>query len=177
MGLLDVEIVTATRVHRMPFGAELEADGKVRFRLWAPPHPEILIELDGETKAMQPVGEGWHELVSDRARTGTRYRFVLPDGQRVPDPASRYQPEDVHGPSQVVDPGAYVWRDAGWRGRPWEEAVVYELHIGAFTPEGTFHGAIGKLDHLVALGVTAIEIMPIGDFPGRRNWGYDGVLL
>ena len=160
----------------MPFGAELEADGKVRFRLWAPPHREILIELDGEARAMQPVGEGWHELVTDRARAGTRYRFVLPDGLRVPDPASRYQPEDVHGPSEVVDPGAYLWRDAGWRGRPWEQAVVYELHIGAFTPEGTFRSAIGKLDHLVALGVTTIEIMPIGDFPGRRNWGYDGVL-
>jgi malto-oligosyltrehalose trehalohydrolase len=160
----------------MPFGAELQADGKVRFRLWAPPHRQIQIELDGEARAMQPVPEGWHELVTDRARAGTRYRFVLPDGLRVPDPASRYQPEDVHGPSEVVDPGAYLWRDAGWRGRPWEEAVVYELHIGAFTPEGTFRAVIGKLDHLVALGVTAIEIMPIGDFPGRRNWGYDGVL-
>ena len=101
---------------------------------------------------------------------------MLPDGLRVPDPASRYQPEDVHGPSEVVDAAAYVWRDTGWRGRPWHEAVVYELHIGAFTPEGTFRGAIDKLDHLVALGVTAIEIMPIGDFPGGRNWGYDGVL-
>jgi malto-oligosyltrehalose trehalohydrolase/4-alpha-glucanotransferase len=174
--LLDVEIVTATRMHRMPFGAELQADGKVRFRLWAPPHREIEIELDGEARAMQPAGEGWHELVTDRARAGTRYRFVLPDGLRVPDPASRYQPEDVHGPSEVVDPGAYLWRDAGWRGRPWEEAVIYELHIGAFTPAGTFRAAIGRLDHLVALGVTTIEIMPIGDFPGRRNWGYDGVL-
>jgi malto-oligosyltrehalose trehalohydrolase len=171
-----VEIVTATRMHRMPFGAELEAGGKVRFRLWAPPHREILIELDGEARAMQPMGQGWHELVTDRAYAGMGYRFVLPDGLRVPDPASRYQPEDVHGPSEVVDPGAYLWRDAGWRGRSWEEAVIYELHIGAFTPEGTFRAAIGKLDHLVALGVTTIEIMPIGDFPGRRNWGYDGVL-
>ena len=177
LALLDKETVpAATRTHHMPFGAELQADGRVRFRLWAPPHREVQIELDGETVAMQPVGEGWHELVTDRARAGTRYRFVLPDGLRVPDPASRYQPEDVHGPSEVVDPTAYAWRDAGWSGRPWQEAVVYELHIGAFTPEGTFRAAIGKLDHLVALGVTAIEIMPIGDFPGRRNWGYDGVL-
>jgi len=174
--LLDVEIVTATRLHRMPFGAELQADGKVRFRLWAPPHRQIQVELDGEARAMRPVAEGWHELVTDRARAGTRYRFVLPDGLRVPDPASRYQPEDVHGPSEVVDPAAFLWRDAGWRGRPWEQAVVYELHIGAFTAEGIFRAAIGKLDHLVALGVTTIEIMPIGDFPGRRNWGYDGVL-
>ena len=126
----------------MPFGAELQADGRVRFRLWAPPHREVQIELDGKTVAMRPIGEGWHELLTDRARAGTRYRFVLPDGLRVPDPASRYQPEDVHGPSEVVDPAAYAWRDAGWTGRPWEEAVVYELHIGAFTPEGTFRAAI-----------------------------------
>jgi malto-oligosyltrehalose trehalohydrolase len=94
----------------------------------------------------------------------------------VPDPGSRYQPKDVHGPSEVVDPTDYAWTDTHWRGRPWEEAVVYELHIGAFTPAGTFQAAIGKFEHLVALGVTAIEIMPVGDFPGTRNWGYDGVL-
>jgi len=165
------------RRHAMPFGAELREEGTVRFRLWAPPHAEVRIELDGaEPVAMQPVGEGWHELVTDQARAGTRYRFVLPDGLRVPDPASRHQPEDVHGPSEVIDPAAHAWRDADWKGRPWEEAVVYELHIGAFTPEGTFRAAIGKLDHLAALGVTAIEIMPVSDFPGRRNWGYDGVL-
>ena len=94
----------------------------------------------------------------------------------MPDPASRFQPEDVHGPSEVIDPAAYRWPDESWRGRPWHEAVLYELHVGAFTPEGTFRAAIGRLDHLASLGVTAIEIMPVGDFPGRRNWGYDGVL-
>jgi malto-oligosyltrehalose trehalohydrolase len=161
----------------MPFGAELREDG-VCFRLWAPSHPAIGLELDGaaEPLPMRRDAEGWHELVTDRARAGTRYRFVLPDGLRVPDPASRHQPDDVHGPSEVVDPAAFAWTDAAWRGRPWEEAVVYELHIGAFTPEGTFRAAIGRLDHLVALGVTAIEIMPIAEFPGARNWGYDGVL-
>ena len=177
--LLDVGTPpAATRRHRMPFGAELQANGRVRFRLWAPPHPEVRLDLDDATMPMpmQPVGDGWHELVTDDARAGTRYRFVLPDGLKVPDPASRRQPEDVHGPSEVVDPAAYRWEDAGWRGRPWAAAVVYELHIGAFTPEGTFRAAAAKLDHLAALGVTAIEIMPIGDFPGRRNWGYDGVL-
>jgi malto-oligosyltrehalose trehalohydrolase/4-alpha-glucanotransferase len=164
------------RVHRMPFGADLQADGTVRYRLWAPPHREIQVELEGGMLAMERLDDGWHELVTGRARAGSRYRFVLPDGLRVPDPASRYQPEDVHGPSEVIDPAAYIWGDAGWNGSQWENAVVYELHIGAFTPEGTFRAAIGKLDHLVALGVTAVEIMPIGDFPGRRNWGYDGVL-
>jgi malto-oligosyltrehalose trehalohydrolase len=161
----------------MPFGAEVLADGGVRFRLWAPSHREVKVELGGEVVAMALVGEGWHELVTDRAHADTRYRFVLPEGLRVPDPASRYQPEDVHGPSVVVDPAAYIWHDAAWSGRPWEEAVVYELHIGAFTPEGTFRAAIDKLDHLAALGVTVIDVMPIGDFPGRRNWGYDGTLL
>jgi malto-oligosyltrehalose trehalohydrolase/4-alpha-glucanotransferase len=178
LGLLDVadEAVTRRR-HRMPFGAEILSDGRVRFRLWAPSHKEIGLELDGaEPVPMQPAGEGWHELVTDRARPGTRYRFVLPDGLRVPDPASRHQPEDVHGPSEVIDPAAHAWHDTGWRGRPWEEAVVYELHIGAFTPEGTFRAAIDRLDHLVSLGITAIQIMPVSDFPGRWNWGYDGVL-
>ena len=95
----------------------------------------------------------------------------------VPDPASRLQPEDVHGPSEVVDPAAYAWSDAGWQGRRWEEAVIYELHVGAFTPEGTFRAAIGKLDHLAALGVTAHRAHAgRPTFPGRRNWGYDGVL-
>ena len=182
LALLEKETTTLatpvqhTRAHHMPFGAEPRVDGTVRFRLWAPPHREVRIEIDGATLAMQPVGEGWHELVTNRARAGSKYCFVLPDGLRVPDPASRYQPEDVHGPSEVIDPGAYSWGDAAWNGRSWEEAVLYELHIGAFTPQGTFRAAIAKFDHLAALGVTAIEIMPIGDFPGRCNWGYDGVL-
>ena len=168
-------------VHRMPYGAEVRPDQSVRFRLWAPSHSAIGLSIDGddggdEPLAMQACGEGWHELVTDRAGAGSRYRFVLPDGSRVPDPASRHQPEDVHGPSEVIDPAAYAWRDAAWRGRPVEEAVIYELHVGAFTPAGTFRAAIDKLDHLVTLGVTAIEIMPVSDFPGRWNWGYDGVL-
>lgn len=111
------------RMHHIPQGAELRADGTVHFRLWAPPHATVAIEVDGgaETLPMQPIGEGWHELSTDRARTGSQYRFVLPDGLRVPDPSSRYQPEDVHGPSEVVDPQAYAWGDAGWNGRPWEQ--------------------------------------------------------
>ena len=164
--------------HRMPFGAEVLPDGSVRFRLWAPSHASVGLVLDGAEAplAMHAALEGWHELVTDRAGAGARYRFMLPDATCVPDPASRHQPEDVHGPSEVIDPSAYAWREGGWRGRPWEEAVLYELHVGAFTPAGTFGAAIDKLDHLVALGVTAIEIMPVSDFPGRWNWGYDGVL-
>ena len=160
----------------MPFGAEMQGDGSVRFRLWAPSHAAISMELGGRPIPMARMADGWHELVTREASAGTHYRFILPDGLRVPDPASRHQPEDVHGPSMVVDPTSHAWQDAAWRGRPWEEAVIYELHLGAFTPEGTFRAAIERLDHLVALGVTAIQIMPVAEFPGRRNWGYDGVM-
>ena len=166
------------RSHSMPFGAEPRLDGTVRFRLWAPSQNRVSLVLgECDLLPMTPLEGGWHELATERAEAGTLYRFELEDGKRVPDPASRHQPQDVHGPSQVVDPRAYQWSDAGWRGRPWHEAVIYELHIGAFTPEGTFRAAAGKLDHLVELGVTAIELMPVADFAGQRNWGYDGVLL
>jgi malto-oligosyltrehalose trehalohydrolase/4-alpha-glucanotransferase len=177
LGLLDaMEDVATRRAHHMPFGTEILPDERVRFRLWAPSHKEIGLELDSaDSVSMQPVGEGWHELVTDRARPGTRYRFILPDGLRVPDPASRHQPKDVHGPSEVIDPTAHAWCDTAWRGRPWAETVIYELHVGAFTAEGTFRGAIERLDYLVSLGITAIQIMPISAFPGRWNWGYDGV--
>lgn len=162
----------------MTFGAQFLEDGAVRFRVWAPDHEAIGLALDDASSALPlaACGEGWHELVTRAARAGSRYRFVLPDGCCVPDPASRHQPEDVHGPSEVIDPTAYPWRDGAWRGRPWHEAVLYELHIGTFTPEGTFRSAIARLDHLVTLGITALQIMPVADFPGRRNWGYDGVL-
>jgi malto-oligosyltrehalose trehalohydrolase len=163
----------------MPQGAELLAGGGVRFRLWAPECDEVRLALQGEPGAllaMTAAGEGWHELWVPDAGAGTRYQFVLPDGMRVPDPASRYQPDDVHGASEVIDPARYAWADGAWAGRPWHEAVVYELHVGAFTQAGTFRAAIERLDHLAALGVTAVEIMPVADFAGRWNWGYDGVL-
>jgi malto-oligosyltrehalose trehalohydrolase len=163
----------------MPFGAEFDAEGRIRFRLWAPKHARIDIELQNASTskaAMQSEPDGWHTLVTDRATAGTRYRFLLPDGMGVPDPASRYQPRDVHGPSEVIDPTTYQWCDHGWRGRPWHEAIIYELHVGSFTSRGTFSSTVPRLDHLVGLGVTAIELMPLGDFPGQRNWGYDGVL-
>ena len=164
------------RVHRMPFGAELLPDGRVRFRLWAPTQQAVRVSVEGASLQMQASEGGWHELVTEQAGAGARYQFELEDGLRVPDPASRHQPLDVHGPSEVVDPESYAWSDGAWRGRPWAEAVVYELHVGSFTAEGTFRAAIDALDHLVALGVTAIEMMPIADFTGGRNWGYDGVL-
>lgn len=165
------------RMHAMPFGASL-VPGGVHFRFWAPGAEAVRLHLlEGALLPMTAEADGWHHLVTDQARTGTRYAFRLPDGLDVPDPASRFQPADVHGPSEVIDPAAYPWRDGHWRGRPWHEAVIYELHVGTFTPEGTFAGAAAKLDHLADLGITAIEIMPVADFPGRRNWGYDGALL
>lgn len=171
-----------TQVHRMPFGAQLEDDG-VRFALWAPDSRRVglvLADAQGRERRLPMArrGEGgWAELTTDQAGPGTRYRFEIDDGLLVPDPASRMQADDVHGPSVVVDPGAYEWRDGGWRGRPWEEAVIYELHVGAFSPEGTFDGVRARLGELADLGVTVVELMPLADFPGRRNWGYDGALL
>jgi malto-oligosyltrehalose trehalohydrolase len=150
---------------------------ETRFRFWAPLHERVQLQIEGQdARAMTPVGDGWHESVVEGAGVGTRYSFVLPDGLTVPDPASRHQPEDVHGPSEVVDLEAYSWRHSDWKGRPVEDLVIYELHLGAFTPGGTFLAAIDKLDHLADLGVTAIQIMPISDFPGGYNWGYDGVM-
>ena len=165
--------------HHGPCGAEILEDGSVRFRVWAPAQSTVSVELDNLPSPipMQRLEEGWHELITRNATVGSLYRYRLMEGIAVPDPASRFQPHDVHGPSEVIDPKAYRWRDADWRGRPWEEAVVYELHVGVFTPDGTFRAAIERLDHLVKLGVTAVEIMPIADFPGSRNWGYDGVSL
>ncbi|MGH8562904.1 MAG: malto-oligosyltrehalose trehalohydrolase [Gammaproteobacteria bacterium] len=168
------------RRHRMPFGAEPLDDASVRFRLWAPAAHEVALCLEDTHPrtflTMRPMGSGWFEIVTPQAAPGNRYRYRI-DGQRcVPDPASRFNPDDVHGPSQIIDPETWCWQDEGWKGRDWDEAVLYELHVGCFSPQGTFAGVKERLDYLVELGVTALEIMPVADFPGRRNWGYDGVL-
>ncbi|MBV8652568.1 MAG: malto-oligosyltrehalose trehalohydrolase, partial [Alphaproteobacteria bacterium] len=165
------------RHHVLPFGAEPVAEG-VRFRLWAPSASAVRCAIEGAAPRELPMASesgGWFSLTTDAVRPGSRYRYIV-DGLAVPDPASRHQPGDVHGPSEVIDPSAYDWRDESWRGRAWEEIVLYELHSGTFTPSGDFAGIARRLDHLVRLGVTAIELMPVADFPGRRNWGYDGVL-
>ncbi|NIP73136.1 MAG: malto-oligosyltrehalose trehalohydrolase [Gammaproteobacteria bacterium] len=169
------------RRHTMPFGAEVEDDGSVHFRLWAPraERVQLLLDVGGRQRdvTMHPGAEGWFAVRVEDAEAGSLYRFCIDDRHPpVPDPASRFQPRDVHGPSQVVDPEAWSWRDGAWRGRPWEECVFYELHVGTFSPQGTFRGVEERLDELVELGVSAIELMPVSDFPGQRNWGYDGVL-
>ena len=167
------------RKHAMPFGAEPRDDGSVGFRLWAPKAQQVDVTLVCSTKDPLPMTRldgGWFELIAKDAGPGSRYQFQI-DGQlRVADPASRFQPSDAHGPSEVIDPTAFNWQDQDWHGRPWEEAVIYELHVGVFTPQGTFSAVEQRLDYLAQLGVTAIELMPVSDFPGTRNWGYDGVL-
>ncbi|MGA3087782.1 MAG: malto-oligosyltrehalose trehalohydrolase [Terriglobales bacterium] len=167
------------RRHDMPFGAQCLDQGGVRFRLWAPAARQVELSLGNANRpkhmALSSGGDGWFELATDAAGPGTQYRFRINGAQEVPDPASRFQPHDVHGPSEVIDPGAFCWRDPNWRGRRWEEAVLYELHVGTFTAGGTFAAALEKLDYLAELGITALELMPVADFPGERNWGYDGV--
>ena len=155
------------------FGPALDDTG-VTFRLWAPAARKAELLLD-RAIAMEKHGE-WFTARVAGAGAGTRYRFRIDGDIEIADPASHFQPEDVQGPSEVVD-HAYAWKCKDWTGRPWEEAVISEAHAGTFTREGTFRAIIGKLDHLAATGITALELMPLADFPGRWNWGYDGVLL
>jgi len=166
----------------MPFGAEVQEGGGVRFRLWAPQAECVHLQLEpfeGEKRLlpMEKSGHGWYHLRTDEACPGTLYRYQVNEELFVPDPASRYQPEDIHGPSEVVSAEGFPWDDGDWKGRPWEEAILYEMHVGTFTSEGTFAAAAARLDCLVDLGITAVELMPVADFPGGRNWGYDGALL
>jgi maltooligosyltrehalose trehalohydrolase len=160
--------------HEWQFGPRLEPDGGVTFRLWAPAARRVDI-VTTHALPMTKVGDGWFERMVPDAQAGTRYRFRIDGELDVPDPASGFQPDDVLGASEVID-HAFAWRASGWRGRPWAEAAILEIHIGAFTPEGTFRAAIERLDDVKAAGFTAIELMPVADFFGRWNWGYDGVL-
>jgi maltooligosyltrehalose trehalohydrolase len=152
----------------------LLTDRGVTFRLWAPAAREVDLVLE-RRMPMRKAGE-WFVLEVPQAGTGTCYRFRIDDDIEIPDPVSHFQPEDVHGPSEVID-HAYRWQCGDWKGRPWLNAVFLEAHVGTFTPDGTFRGMMERLDHLAATGITALELMPVSDFPGRWNWGYDGVLL
>ncbi len=163
------------------FGAWVE-DGGTRFRLWAPKADSIevlLIAEESEEKAyrLQSGDNGLFTNLLPEIELGARYKYRIDGKEIFPDPASRFQPEGVHGPSQVVDARQFSWSDDSWQGIPRDDLVIYELHVGTFTPEGTYQGIIEKLPYLVDLGVTAIELMPVADFPGNRNWGYDGVSL
>jgi maltooligosyltrehalose trehalohydrolase len=168
------------RSHAMLFGTRMLDDGRVNFRLWAPGADKVELCLQGnapETRLhMAAEDEGWYGITTELAGSGFYYQYLINGRDYVPDPASRYQPQDAGGPSQVIDPEAWPWQDLNWKGRPWESAVFYELHVGTFSPQGTFSGVTKYLDYLADLGITAIQLMPIADFSGRRNWGYDGVL-
>jgi malto-oligosyltrehalose trehalohydrolase len=160
----------------MPFGAAAQRDATA-FRLWAPGAAKVEVVVgDARRCPLDARGDGWHAATLDDVGAGARYAYRIDDRSTVPDPASRANPGGVHAASTVVDPLAYEWQDAAWRGRAWEEAVVYELHVGTFTPAGTFAGVVERLPYLAELGVTAVELMPVAAFPGARNWGYDGVL-
>ena len=155
-------------------------DGRVRFRLWAPGARKVDLSLDegkgvAQVLPMTRLEDNYYEVITGKARAGSLYRYRINGENEVPDPASRLNPQDVHGPSQVVDPTDFNWTDDGWHNRPWHEAVIYELHVGTFSPAGTFEGVIAEVDALAELGVTAVELMPVAQFPGSRNWGYDGV--
>lgn len=155
------------------FGATILPHGQVRFILWAPREPRVMLELcDSAVHAMHVRPGGFHELILD-CQPGTRYRYRFPDGRTMPDPASRCQDGGVHGFSCVVDPAGYSWNTEDWRGLLWTQTVIYEVHAGL---AGGFDGVRRKLPGLAQLGITAIELMPVAAFPGERNWGYDGVL-
>ncbi|KQT69940.1 MULTISPECIES: malto-oligosyltrehalose trehalohydrolase [unclassified Aureimonas] len=171
------------------WGPRITADG-AKFRLWAPTVASIELVTSGGAQAdsgegAEPVSvgslvqgeEGWWSLETNAIAIGQPYGFRIDGGIVVPDPAARAQVGDVHSLSVLVDPEAYRWRSADWKGRPWEETVFYELHTGTFTPEGTFEAIIEKLDYLKETGITAIELLPVAQFGGQRGWGYDGVLL
>jgi malto-oligosyltrehalose trehalohydrolase len=158
----------------LPAWGAIPTPAGTRFRLWAPGVETLDLVLPAGPRAMEAEGDGWWSLVADAA-PGTEYAYRLPDGLEVPDPAARLQAGDVHGRS-VVASADYDWRHPRPE-RPWHEAVIYELHLGTFTPGGTYRAAIDRLDHLVDLGVTAIDILPVAQFAGDRGWGYDGVLL
>lgn len=167
------------RAFPMTWGAQPCGEGGVRFALWAPAANEVaLLLLDGDERrlTMQPGADGWYQIVDESASGGSRYLYEIDRRVRVPDPASRFQPDGPGGQSQVVDPSSFSWPDRWPELRPFAELVFYELHVGAFTPEGTYATAAERFDYLVELGVTAIELMPLAETPGARNWGYDGVM-
>lgn len=159
-------------------GAVPLPNGACRFRVWAPGKKQMMLHLltpDEKIIPLRAVGGGYFEVEIKNRLPGTRYFFQPEEERDYPDPASHYQPEGVHGPSEVVDHSSFKWQDHSWKGIPFEELILYELHVGTFTQEGTFEGIIPLLEELVEVGINGIELMPVSQFPGNRNWGYDGV--
>jgi maltooligosyltrehalose trehalohydrolase len=164
---------------QLDLGAKMIGTNQVRFNVWAPFAQQVAVELveqDRTSIPMQPASQGYFETIVEEVDPRARYRYLLNGQKARPDPASRFQPDGVHGPSAVVDPHAFTWTDGGWRGLPLKDLIIYELHVGTFTKEGTFEAIIPHLSYLKdTVGITAIELMPVAQFPGGRNWGYDGV--
>ncbi|HEU4474806.1 MAG TPA: malto-oligosyltrehalose trehalohydrolase [Gemmatimonadales bacterium] len=169
----------APAVRSLERGAMPLPDGGTRFSVWAPNARlvEVVLNRDGQSESHPLAGDegGVHSGIIRRVPPGTDYGYRLDGRVERPDPVSRWRPRGVHGPTRVVDPAAFQWTDKAWRGLETADLVIYELHVGTFTPEGTFDGVIARLPSLRELGVTALEIMPVAEFPGSRNWGYDGV--
>ncbi|MGH9805152.1 MAG: malto-oligosyltrehalose trehalohydrolase [Candidatus Acidiferrales bacterium] len=161
----------------MQLGANWLGSGRCEFCVWAPAAQRVEVRLVSPSDRVLPLGRderGYHSGIAESVQQGALYLYRL-DGERErPDPASRFQPQGIHGPSQIIDPAAYAWSDSGWAGMPLEDYVLYDFHVGAFTAEGTFDAVIPQLDDLKELGITAVELMPVAQFPGSRNWGYDG---
>lgn len=175
--------LSQTSKRTFPIGAELQGSGGVDFRVWSPSAKQVRVVFEGQNENVPPLtllpqDFGYHSGYAASAKAGSLYRFELDEGAApYPDPASRFQPDGPHGPSEVIDPESFDWTDAKWRGVKIEGQILYEMHIGTFTPEGTWQAAIRELKELAQVGVTVLEIMPIADFPGRFGWGYDGVDL
>lgn len=162
----------------MQVGAWYLGDDRTQFTVWAPNRQQVALQLTGPIKqrlAMQPLEHGYWQVIAEGIKPGAGYLYELDGELERPDPASHYQPEGVHAASQVFDQQAFLWTDHDWSGVPLEDLIIYELHVGTFTPEGTFDAVIPRLSRLQELGITAIELMPVAQFPGDRNWGYDGV--
>ncbi|HEX6177906.1 MAG TPA: malto-oligosyltrehalose trehalohydrolase, partial [Thermoanaerobaculia bacterium] len=156
-------------------GARLLDANRCEFRVWAPQRERIEVHIVAPNERRVPLHKngGYHEAVVEDCPEGTRYLYAIDGGNERPDPASRHQPDGVHGPSEVIGRD-FEWHDGGWRGVALEDYVVYELHVGTFTSDGTFDAIIPRLDSLKELGITAVELLPVAQFPGTRNWGYDG---
>ena len=168
---------SSTTGNAMRLGANRLADGRWEFLLWAPKARSVSLHLlhSGELLTMAPLSRGYFRRTVENLEPGTRYFFQLDGAREVPDPASRFQPEGVHGPSEVVDLNQFQWTDQNWQGRTLERSIFYEIHVGTYTAQGTFDALIPHIPELVELGITTVELMPVAQFPGSRNWGYDGV--
>lgn len=165
-------------VREHPLGATLLPGGRCRFLVYAPAARSVEVRLLAPRERVVPLerdDSGYHHGIAEGVGAGALYLYRLDGAKERPDPASRFQPRGVHGPSATVDPGAHAWRDGSWKGIPLSSCIFYELHVGAYTEDGTFDAVIPRLDALVETGVTALELMPVSQFPGTRNWGYDGV--